>query len=115
MAFENWAVLELLGHRQRIGYVKEVEIAGAPMLRIDILMAKDQAGQDITATEYYAMSAVYALRPCTEETARLEATRYGEDLRPVRPLEIKDRPPLRQRALPIEGQDDPDDGVSIFG
>lgn len=113
MAFENWAVLELLGHRQRIGYVKEVEIAGAAMLRIDILMAKDQAGQDITATEFYAMSAVYALRPCTEETARLEATRYGEDLRPIRPLEMQDRVPLRQRSLPMGDVDE--NGESIFG
>jgi hypothetical protein len=102
MAFDSWAVLELMGHRQRIGYMREVEIAGSPMLRIDILMAKDQAGQDVTTTEYYAMSAVYAIRPCTEDVARTEALRYGEDLRPLRPLDFREREKPGQWVLALE-------------
>ncbi len=27
-AFEGWAILELMGHRVRAGFVKKVEIAG---------------------------------------------------------------------------------------
>src|SRR5262245_4954119 len=34
--FEGWAVLELMGHRRLGGYLREVSIAGAGMLRIDI-------------------------------------------------------------------------------
>lgn len=34
--FEGWAVLELMGHRRLGGYLREVEMGGGKMLRIDI-------------------------------------------------------------------------------
>lgn len=34
--FASWAVLELMGHRQLVGYLQEVEIAGGKMFRIDV-------------------------------------------------------------------------------
>ena len=34
--YEGWAILECMGHRERPGYVKEVELAGGKLLRIDI-------------------------------------------------------------------------------
>jgi hypothetical protein len=80
-AFESWAVLELMGHRQRPGMVKEVEIAGGKMLRVDIPM-KD--GADVT--EFYGISSVYSIRPVSEEIARDMAKRLY-DVRPVRPVE----------------------------
>ena len=33
--FEGWAILELMGHRRLAGYVREVELAGAGVLRLD--------------------------------------------------------------------------------
>ena len=92
--FEGYAILELMGHRQRPGYIKEVEIAGAKMLRIDIPIGKDDVGNDRLITEFYGPSAIYALRPCAEEIVRDQITRYGADPRPVRPLEYKERDPL---------------------
>lgn len=35
-AFEGWVVLELMGHRKLGGYLKEQEIGGVSMLRIDV-------------------------------------------------------------------------------
>jgi hypothetical protein len=84
-AFEGWAMLELMGHRQRIGYIREVEIAGGKMLRIDI----PNEGGDIT--EFYGCSAIYSLRPVAEEIARESMKRHG-DLRPVRPAEYRSLP-----------------------
>lgn len=66
--FEGWAILELMGHRRLIGYLSEVTIAGAAMLRIDVLTAEGQS------TQYYGAQAVYAITPITEETARRAAT-----------------------------------------
>ena len=86
--FEGWALLELMGHRQRPGYVKEVEIAGGKMLRVDI----PTKGGDVT--EFYGVQAVYALRPCSEEIVRGEITRWN-DPRPVRPVEYRDPEPTR--------------------
>lgn len=33
---EGWTILELMGHRRLSGYVTEVEVAGAGMLRLDV-------------------------------------------------------------------------------
>jgi hypothetical protein len=107
--YEGWAILELMGHRQRPGYVKEVEIAGAKMLRIDIPVGKDEAGQDRMITEFYGPSAVYALRPCSEDVLRSELSRYGADPRPVRPLEYRER-----EALPNVSVDPDDDDERPF-
>lgn len=80
--FEGWAMLELMGHRQRIGRVQEVEMFGGKLLRIDI--PTDEG--DIT--EFYGCTSVYALRPISEEIARDRAKQYG-DPRPVRPVEYR--------------------------
>lgn len=83
-AFEGWAVVELMGHRQRAGFVREVEIAGGKMLRIDI---PTDAGD---VTEFYGSASLYALRPCAEEIARDMSKGYA-DPRPVRPVEYRER------------------------
>lgn len=75
----GWVLLELMGHRQRIGRAREEEVAGAMLLRIDIPTDDD----DEYVTEYYGASAIYALRPISEEVAR---DHYAKsDPRPVRP------------------------------
>ena len=86
-SFEGWAILELMGHRVRIGLVQEAEMFGVKMLRIDI-----PAG-DGTVTEFYQPQVIYALRPVAEEIARAEAARYG-DPRPVQPVEYRQLPSL---------------------
>ena len=66
--YEGWAILELMGHRRLIGYLREVTIAGAAFLRIDVLTAEGQS------TQYYGAPSVYAITPTTEETARRAAS-----------------------------------------
>lgn len=34
-AFEGWAIVELMGHRRLAGFVREVSMFGASMLRLD--------------------------------------------------------------------------------
>lgn len=64
--FEGWAILELMGHRKLAGYVREVTIAGAPMIRLDILDANGLP----SATQYYSAAALYCMTPTTEDMAR---------------------------------------------
>lgn len=99
--FEGWAILELMGHRSRPGYVKEVEMAGGKMLRIDIPIA------DGHVTEFYGCSAVYSMRPASEEIVRDSVKRsYGADPRPVRPVDYR---PQEQIAAADHPDDEPDD------
>lgn len=83
-AFEGWAVLEILGHRTRPGFVREVEVAGAKMLRVDVPTV------DGDITEFYSMASIYSIRPCAEDVARDAASeRYGNLRKPVRPAEYR--------------------------
>lgn len=87
VTFEGWAILELMGHRQRGGYVKDVEMFGGKLLRIDIPVTAEA-----TVTEFYGCSSIYGLRPCTEEIVRAHIKNsYDGDLRPVRPLDYRER------------------------
>lgn len=75
-AYEGWAILELMDHRQRAGQVREVKLAGTKVLRIDI-PTSDFLTPEVT--EFYGGAAIYALRPCSEEVAR-EAASYANIL-----------------------------------
>jgi hypothetical protein len=101
VAFKCWAIVALMGHRERPGYVEEVEIAGAKMLRIDI----PTPGGDVT--EFYGANSVYSIRPCTEEIARAAASNWG-DPRPIRPVEYREPSPKLARLPSAEA--DGDDG-----
>ena len=66
-AFEGWAILELMGHRRLAGYVREVIVAGAGVLRLDV--PADAPGE-FAATQYYSPQALYCLTPSSEATCR---------------------------------------------
>lgn len=88
----TWAILELMGHRRKIGRVTQVEVFGAKMCRIEvlqpgtdpgILQPGDVAASDKFHTELYGGSSIYALTPVDEKTARFEATRNLPNQAPV--------------------------------
>lgn len=81
----EWAILELMGHRQRIGYVSEVERYGGKLLRIDLPFQDGSAG---SVTEFYGATSIYSLRPVSEQIARDMAKRLS-DPRPVQPMEYR--------------------------
>lgn len=70
-AFEGWAILELMGHRQLAGFLSEESVGGASFIRIDV----PSAGPDGDATQYYSPQAVYCITPTTEDMARAVAAR----------------------------------------
>lgn len=85
----GWAILELMGRRRLAGWVSEQEIAGSAYLRIDVPDGDGPA----TATQYYSGSAVYAITPCTEETAREVA--QASVVAPVQQWELPAAPAAR--------------------
>jgi len=95
--FDEWAVLELMGHRRLGARVREQQIAGAAFLRVDVPDTTRQPA----FTQYYPPSAVYCITPTTEEIARAVAERHAE-------------PPVQRYELPAPriapANDDHDDG-----
>ena len=75
--FQQWAIVELMGHRRMAGLVTEQEIAGQGMLRIDVPQIEDGA----TVTQFYSPAALYCLTPVSERVARAYAQRNY--MRPV--------------------------------
>jgi hypothetical protein len=86
--FDQWAICELMGHRRIAARVREVQLAGAGFLRLDI-----PEGQ----TQYVNPSSVYALHPVSEEVCRAVATHCRPD-------------PVQRWELPAPAVDVDDDG-----
>lgn len=92
--FDEWAIVEMLGHRRVAGHVREVQLAGAGFLRLDVPATPGHDAQ----TQYISPSSVYALHPTTEAIATAVAARCRPE--PVRRWELPAAP---------ERNDDPDD------
>ena len=67
--FRSWAVVEIMGHKELAGFASTETIAGAAMIRVDVPATTRFEG----FTKYLSPNAVYAISPCSEETARLRA------------------------------------------
>lgn len=67
--FDQWAILELMGHVRLAGRVTEEEHFGAKLGRIDI------PNGDGFTTQYFSGGSIYRLTPTTEEIARGVAAR----------------------------------------
>ena len=107
--FQSWAIVEVLGHRTRPGFVQEVEIAGGKMLRVDI------PTPDGEVTEFYSSASIYSLRPCSEQIARDAANeKYGVLRKPVRPIDYRDEPEPSNHAIENLMDDEPDDRLMDF-
>lgn len=65
--YEGWAILEIMGHRRLGGRLSTATVAGTSLLKIDVYT---DDFLDPSATQFYSPAAIYAITPCTEETAR---------------------------------------------
>jgi len=63
-----FAVVEIMGHRTRAGAVSDAQMGGATLLRIEHPTRVDHTGEAPLA-EFYAASAIFAIRPCSQEDA----------------------------------------------
>jgi transcriptional regulator with XRE-family HTH domain len=87
--FDQWVLVELMGHRRVAGRVREVQLAGAGFLRLDIPTTDGHARQ----TQYLSPGAVYALHPTSEVVARAAAGRFRPE--PVSRWELPGLVPVR--------------------
>lgn len=104
-SFEQWAILELMGHVKLAGRVTEEEHFGAKLGRIDI-----PNGEGFT-TQYFSGGSIYRLTPTTEEIARGVAQRNQPE--PVHRWELPAPKAYAVPGRPEEefeyGHDDDDD------
>jgi hypothetical protein len=63
-----FAVVEIMGRRTRAGLISDAQMGGSTLLRIEHPSRANAAGTE-PETEYYAPSAIFAIRPCSQEEA----------------------------------------------
>jgi hypothetical protein len=80
-SFDEWAMVELMGHQRIAGRVTEAEIGGCKFVRVDV--PESEGRQPLT--KFLGPSAIYAITPMTEESARAMAVRIDAD-----PIQIWD-------------------------
>lgn len=77
--FDQWAIVELMGHQQIAGRVTEQSIGGAAFIRVDVpeqpaRPKRQEWDSDMPVipayTRFLSGSAIYAINPCTEEVAK---------------------------------------------
>lgn len=93
--FDEYCILELMGHRRMAGKVSEATLAGGVFLRIDVpdlVITKRRGGESIDLprkgfTQYYRPEAVYALTPTSEAMARAVAEQSEPE--PVQAWELR--------------------------
>lgn len=68
---EQWALVELMGHRRMAGRVALDERFGAPMLRVDVFVGP---APEAAVTTFNAPAALYCVTPISESMARRFST-----------------------------------------
>lgn len=71
--FDFWCLVELFGHQKIAGRCTEQNIAGTNMLRVDV----PETDKHPAFTRFLGSSAIYAINPVDEETARMYAERLS--------------------------------------
>lgn len=93
--FEGFCILELMGHRKLAGMVREVTIAGAGFLRLDV-----PSVDGTVATQFIPPSSLYCLTPCSEDIAR-RFSQHNQP-QPVTRYELPAPAPVRRDEDPAD-------------
>lgn len=96
---ETWAIVEVMGHQRYAGFVRQVPMGGAVMIRVDVPELPEKEIPDVSwdydapdgpkrvegkrklpgvpaFTKFLGVSAIFSLTPCTEEMARAAVERW---------------------------------------
>ena len=88
--FDQWGIVEVMGHKRYAGHITEQQIAGAALVRVDVpevTLANRDVERTIPAySKLVGVASIYCVTPTTEEIARQaarELARYDADPLPV--------------------------------
>lgn len=88
--FDQWALIEILGHNRYAGRVTEQSVGGNSFVRVDIPESDEQPA----FTKLFGASSIYCITPVTEDVAR----RMSATLRQT-PISVYDLPSDVRAAL----------------
>lgn len=94
--FNEWGIVEVMGHQRYAGHMTEQTIGGASFLRVDVPEIEGRPA----FTKIIGTGAIFAITPTTEEAARAAAERFRS--------EAFDRYYLTPAARQLAGPEDDD-------
>lgn len=95
--FEQWCIVEVMGHNAYAGFVTERTLGGTAMIQVDVPKVDEEHP---AFTKLLSANAIYAITPTTEAHAREAAARIRQ-----RPVTLYILPnPKPQLAGPSEGE-----------
>lgn len=100
--FDQWCIVEIMGHVRIAGKCSEQNIAGSNLLRVDVPETDSQPA----FTRFYGGSSIYAIHPVTEYLARDMAKRFEH--KPLQVYEIRDMVDKLQKKIESASFDDID-------
>lgn len=98
--FDQWCLVEVMGHHRYAGRVTEQQIGGASFIRVDVPETKETPA----FTKLLSPGAIFALTPVVEQTARVAA--QGFRSRPYSMFEMA--------MLPSPSREDEDEESDLF-
>lgn len=87
--FEQWAILEILGHQRFAGLVTEQTVGGSSFVRIDVPVSDGRPA----FTKLFGAGSIYCITPVAEDIARAMARELRKEPMSIYdfPEEIRDR------------------------
>lgn len=108
--FDDWAVVEIMGHVRLAGRVREETVFGQALIRVDIPAVDEHPA----FTRYFHPQALYSLCPCDEGTALTVAKRERHP--PIKTWELpRGVAAIAPRRLDAGPDDDDDEEVDYDG
>lgn len=100
---EQFAVVEMMGHRKIAGAIKQSELAPGALIRVDVFGTNGE----IERTEHVGSSAIYDITICSEQTAKAAAIAHNPQ--PSFAYDILKERPDRQLTMGFSEADEEDD------
>lgn len=109
--FDQWAIVEVMGHKKYAGRVTEQQIAGAGLVRVDVPEVKVGEKVHPSYSKLIGPSSIYCITPVTEELARKAAARIAYESGDPIPVYIpaERQIPATVGAEPDDAEFEPDD------
>lgn len=101
--FNEWAIVDVMGHQRYVGHVTEQVIAGQGFVRVDV----PENDQQVAWSKLIGTGSIYAITPVSEQIAR-ELSKKNQAV-PVYAYELPPRLTDRVVASQVSDDDDDDD------
>lgn len=112
LKFEEWAIVEVMGHNTYAGFVSEQTLGGASFIRVDV----PEVNGCPAFTKLLGAASIYAITPVSQEVAtmRAKALRKAPITAWDLPDDIRAKIHAQPVGLPAPDDDDEDDARDPF-